>query len=149
MRCSEVLNYCFTDDCSQVNEQVALFSDFFGCEVLILICYFLILRYSRCPFHKCWYFSRQLHWVFFGLCYGRYIKECIFDVDWISIKMNSFFKSFTGLSFWSDLFKFARFMAVVSYLGVLSRQDNYVGFWLVVIIFSFDPIVHMIQTRKG
>ena len=40
-------------------------------------------------------------------------------------------------------------MAVISYLGVLSRQDNYVGFWLVVIIFSFDPIVHMIQSRKG
>lgn len=87
--------------------------------------------------------------MFFDLCYGYYIKECIFDVDWISIKMNRFFKSFTRLSFWSDLFKFARFMAVVSYLGVLSRQDNYVGFWLVVIIFSFDPIVHMIQSRKG
>ena len=63
--------------------------------------------------------------------------------------MKRFLESFLRLSFWKSFFEFARFLAVLSYLSVLSSENNYVGFWLVVIIFSFDPIVGMIQSRKG
>ena len=63
--------------------------------------------------------------------------------------MKRFWESFLRLSFWKGFFEFARFLVVLSYLSVLSGENNYVGFWLVVIIFSFDPIVGMIQSRKG
>ena len=63
--------------------------------------------------------------------------------------MKRFLESFLRLSFWKAFFEFARVLVVLSYLSVLSSENNYVGFWLVVIIFSFDPIVVMIQSRKG
>lgn len=65
------------------------------------------------------------------------------------LAMKSFLESFLRLSFWKGFFEFARFFVVLSYLSVLSSENNYVGFWLVVIIFSFNPIVGMIQSRKG
>jgi uncharacterized membrane-anchored protein len=63
--------------------------------------------------------------------------------------MNKLYVSLPKLSFWKGVFEFARFIAVISYLRVLSERNNYVGFWLVVVIFSFDPIVKAIQSRKG
>ena len=65
------------------------------------------------------------------------------------LAMKSFLESFLRLSFWKGFFEFARFTVVLSYLTALSNENNYVGFWLVVIIFSFNPIVGMIQSRKG
>ena len=63
--------------------------------------------------------------------------------------MNKFLSSFSTLRFWKGIFEFARLSVVLSYLGVLSRESNYFGFWLVVIIFCFDPIVGAIQSRKA
>ena len=63
--------------------------------------------------------------------------------------MNKLYVSLPKLSFWKGVFEFARFMAVISYLRVLSERNDYIGFWLVVVIFSFDPIVKAIQSRKG
>ena len=63
--------------------------------------------------------------------------------------MNRFFKSFSRLSFWKTVFEAIRIMAAISYLRILSEQDNYLVFWIVVVAFIFDPVTQAIQSRKG
>ena len=59
--------------------------------------------------------------------------------------MNRFVKSLSTLDFWKGLFGNARFLVVLAYLSVLSEENNYIGFWLVVLIFGFEPVVNRIQ----
>lgn len=59
--------------------------------------------------------------------------------------MNRFVKSLSTLDFWKGLFSNARFLVVLAYLSVLSEENNYIGFWLVVLIFGFEPVVNRIQ----
>ena len=62
--------------------------------------------------------------------------------------MNKFINSLSTLDFWKGFFNGARFFVVISYLSVLSEQDNYVGFWLVVLVFGFGPLVDRIQAMR-
>ena len=62
--------------------------------------------------------------------------------------MNRFVKSLSTLDFWKGLFSNARFLVVLMYLSVLSEENNYIGFWLVVLIFGFEPVVDRIQAIR-
>lgn len=62
--------------------------------------------------------------------------------------MNRFVKSLSTLDFWKGLFSNARFLVVLMYLSVLSEEGNSIGFWLVVLIFGFEPVVDRIQAIR-
>ena len=55
--------------------------------------------------------------------------------------MVEFFRSLATLRFWTSFFENAKWLVVLSYLGHLSDSDNHLGFWLVVLIFGFTPVV--------
>ena len=71
----------------------------------------------------------------------------------ILLMLNRAFHSLSSLQFWKSAFSLARFCIlfslVVSFLGSLSRGNQYVEFWLVAVVFAFNPTVEFFQQRRA
>ena len=63
--------------------------------------------------------------------------------------MKKFFNSLTTLDGWVDLFDNLRELVIFLFLLHLLDNKHYVGFALVVIIFSFRPVAMFIKSRSN
>ena len=63
--------------------------------------------------------------------------------------MKKFFNSLTTLDGWVDLFDNLRELVIFLFLLDLLDNKQYVGFALVVIIFSFRPVAMFIRSRSN
>jgi hypothetical protein len=59
--------------------------------------------------------------------------------------MKRFVHSLSTLRFWKSFFENAQAVAVFFYLSYLSESGQYLGFWVVVIVFGFYPVVQLIE----
>jgi hypothetical protein len=59
--------------------------------------------------------------------------------------MKRFVHSLSTLRFWKSFFENAQAVAVFFCLSYLSESGQYFGFWLVVIIFGFHPVVQLTE----
>ena len=63
--------------------------------------------------------------------------------------MKKFFQSLTTVDGWVDLFDSLRELIIILYLIDLLDNRNYIGFVLVVVIFSFKPLVALSRSRSN
>ena len=63
--------------------------------------------------------------------------------------MKKFFNSLTTLDGWVDLFDNLRELVIFLFLLDLLDNKHYLGFALVVIIFSFRPVAMFIRSRSN
>ena len=47
--------------------------------------------------------------------------------------------------FWIDILDTAKLLAILDYLADLNEDGNYFGFWVVVLIFGFQPVYGLIK----
>ena len=69
---------------------------------------------------------------------------CWLDWAWF---MNRLLRSMTTLEFWNELSEHAKWLVALSYLSHLSSIDHHVGFWTVLLIFSFKPAAQCIHSK--
>tara|TARA_B100000902_G_scaffold238578_1_gene225954 strand:- start:4 stop:216 length:213 start_codon:yes stop_codon:yes gene_type:complete len=59
--------------------------------------------------------------------------------------MNKLLNRLKSKKFWSDCLDTAKLLAILDYLTNLSEDGNYIGFWVVVFIFGFQPVYGLIK----
>ena len=62
-------------------------------------------------------------------------------------------RSLSSLQFWKSAFALVRssilFLLTLSFLENLSRGKHYVAFWLVAVVFAFNPMVEFFEQRRA
>lgn len=61
--------------------------------------------------------------------------------------MNKLLNRIKSKKFWNECLKTAKLFVIINYLDNLSRDGNYIGFWIVVFIFGFQPVYNLIQAK--
>ena len=62
-----------------------------------------------------------------------------------SLFVKRFVHSLSVLRFWKSFFENAQAVAVFFCLSYLSESGQLLGFWVVVIVFGFHPVVQLIE----
>tara|TARA_B100001093_G_scaffold475184_2_gene500542 strand:- start:2247 stop:2447 length:201 start_codon:yes stop_codon:yes gene_type:complete len=61
--------------------------------------------------------------------------------------MNKLLNRIKSKKFWNECLETAKLFVIINYLDNLSRDGNYIGFWIVVFIFGFQPVYNLIQAK--
>ena len=61
--------------------------------------------------------------------------------------MNKFLNSIKSKGFWNEILNTAKLFVILGYLRELKDADNVWGFWVVIFIFSFQPIYELMKAK--